>query len=87
MFYGINTPRDAMFSSTVTSLVYLVMAAILLPVTPVDGAAVLQLQMLQFDNSAGKDWDGSSCDWLTSCDHIFTFNLDLSSGLALHSAA
>lgn len=52
-------------------------------VNVVSGGAVLQLQMVRYENSASKDWSGSCCDlfcW-SKCDHIFTFNLDLSAGL------
>ena len=64
----------------------LVLAAWLLQlaVRASEGTAVLQLQMVTYDNSVSKLMDGSCCDpfpfcW-AKCDHIFKFGLDLSTG-------
>jgi len=51
-------------------------------VSTVYSGAVLQLQMLSFDNSNKRLWDGSCCYlWcIASCDPVFQFELDLSTG-------
>lgn len=73
-----------LMTSSVTSRWCLAVCVLLLalPMIVVDGGAVLQLQMITFNNEHNKNWDGSCCDpWCWSdCDHKFMFNLDLATG-------
>lgn len=47
----------------------------------VQGSAILDVQMVSYKNTGGKDWNNDRCDVLRpACDHKFTFCFDHSSG-------
>ncbi|KAK2174331.1 hypothetical protein NP493_808g01000 [Ridgeia piscesae] len=48
----------------------------------VQGGAILNVQMVSYKNSGGKDWKNKPCDYIfhTECDHKFTFCFDRPSG-------